>query len=410
MIRLRILAPAIVLFASLLQAAPIIVSQQGRGDFHGNDERPIQAAIDKAIKAGGGTILVESGTYEIKHGLVIKDAKRVALRGVDAESVILKLPPLSFAESSSDSAVGATEIAVSRVQGITPGMLLHLEAPGELDSFTKKPKPFVLATVKAIQNNSIALTEPLKFAIPAQTMIRDEHAPNLIEVRGASEDVLIEKLSLHGGRAAADPEIRGHAQLCAVFAAGPYDYTKGRTGAPVKGLMVRRCIIQHCFGRGVALYSVEDSFVENCSIHDTLDEAVDLDHFTAKCAVQNNRIARCNVGVELNDANDCFVEGNEMLACKTGINLWRWCKQEDINRRNVIYRNRFQDTEGNGIQIGKDTRENRIEENEIDTAGRNGISLSGDAQRLVKNMIRGAKMKPIAVNEGTHRIEANVTP
>ena len=402
-----------VLVASALAAAgaaPIIVSQGARGDFHGKDDTAIQAAIDKAIKAGGGQVLIMPGTYEITHGLRIKDAKQLALRGSGTEEVILKLPPLAFAVSAREVAAGATEIPTSKLQHLKSGTLLHIDAPGEVDAFTKKPKPYVLAVVSAVEGRMIKLKEPLKFPIPAEAMIRDERAPNLIEVRGASEGVLIEKLTLDGGATDADPVVHGHAQLCGVFAAGPYDYSKGPTGPPVKGLMIRRCSIQHCFGRGVAFYAVESGFVESCTIHDTQDEAVDIDHFSIKCAVQGNSIARCGVGVELNDASDCFVEGNEMLACATGVHLWRWCKQDDLNRRNAIYRNRFRDTVQNAIQIGRDTRDNRIEENEIDGAGRNGISLSGSSQIVVKNTIRSVKMKAIAVNEGTHKIEANATP
>ena len=46
-----------------------------------------------------------------------------------------------------------------------------------------------------------------------------------------------------------------------------------------------------------------------------------------------------------------------------------------------------------------------IEGNEIDGAGRNGVSLAGTGQIVRKNVIRGAGMKAIAVNEGEHTIE-----
>ena len=58
-----------------------------------------------------------------------------------------------------------------------------------------------------------------------------------------------------------------------------------------------------------------------------------------------------SVGVELNDANDCLVQNNDFRECVTGLNLWRWCKQEDLNKRNAIRGNLFQDTEQNAIQL-----------------------------------------------------------
>ena len=83
---------AFTIFSYHAQAAkPIIVSQDKRGDFQGTDDKPIQAAIDKAVKQGGGDILIRAGTYEIKHGIMLKDAQHIALRGGEKEGVILKL-------------------------------------------------------------------------------------------------------------------------------------------------------------------------------------------------------------------------------------------------------------------------------------------------------------------------------
>jgi Right handed beta helix region len=282
---------------------------------------------------------------------------------------------------------------------------LHIEADGEIDSFTKKPKPYVLAVVKAIEGNTILLKQPLKFPVPAKAFIRHADAPNLIEVRGASEGVRIEKLTLDGGRIDADPPVRGHAQLCGVFAAGPYSYEKGPTGPRVKDIAVARCIIRNCHGRGVALYSAEAPTVEDCTIMDTTDEAIDLDHFTIKAVVRHNHIARSLIGVELNDANDCIVSANEFRHCKTGINLWRWCKQPGLNEGNRIENNLFEDTAGNAIQIATGTARNSVIENEIIRSGRNGITLAGAGQIVKGNTISASKLKDLAINEGEHAIK-----
>lgn len=367
-------------------------------------EREIQSFIDEAIKAGGGEVVIPPGTHRIERGLMIKDAKNLRLIGLDAEACILKLPPLAFAETAADTPAGSDRIAISRRQNLKPGMQLHIEAAGEIDSFTKKPKPYVLAVVKAIESGMILLQQPLKFPVPAKALIRDANAPNLIEVRGASEGVRIEKLTLDGGRTAGDPPVRGHAQLCGVFAAGPYSYEKGPTGSRIKGVIISRCIIQNCHGRGVALYSVEGSQVSDCTIMDTTDEAVDLDHFTVQTTVRHNHIARCLIGVELNDASDCMVSANEFRNCGTGINLWRWCKQPGLNEGNRIESNLFRNSAGNAIQIAAGTARNRIAENEIIGSGRNGISLSGSGQIVAGNRISGSRMKNVAVIEGEHDV------
>ena len=258
--------------------------------------------------------------------------------------------------------------------------------------------------MKAVEKAAIQLEAALKFPVSAGTMIRHEDAPNLINISGASEDVRIEKLTLDGGRVASDPPIHGHAQLCGVFASGAYSYEKGPTGPQVKKLSISRCFIQNCHGRGIALYSVEGSEIDDCTIRDTSDEAIDFDHFTVKAIATHNHIARCLVGVELNDVNDCLVAGNEFRECGTGINLWRWCKQPGLNEGNLIVQNVFERTLGNAMQIATGTKGNTVAQNEISDSGKNGIILSGEAQILKSNKITGSGMKDILIQEGKHEL------
>ena len=369
-------------------------------------EEEIQRYIDKAIKAGGGEVVIPPGVHLIEHGLMIKDAKKLRIIGLDAEETVLKLPPVTYAIATGVTEVGATKISVKTQRGIKPGVRLKLECDGELDSFTKKPKPYHIAIVKMVEKDVIQLEAPLKFPIPDGTMIRHEDAPNLIEVRGASEDVRIEKLTLDGGRVDGDPPVRGHAQLCGVMASGAYSYEKGPTGPRVKNLNIKRCFIQNCHGRGIALYSVESAEIDDCTIRDTSDEAIDFDHFTVKAIATHNHIARSLIGVELNDATDCLVAGNDFRECTTGINLWRWCKQPGLNEGNIIAQNVFEKTKGNAVQIATGTQRNTIAQNQINGSGKNGIILAGEGQIVKSNQITGSGMKAIAINEGKHEIDA----
>ncbi len=54
---------------------------------------PIQQWIDDAIKAGGGVVTVPEGEHVLTQALVIHDAKKLALRGVDKERCVLKIAP-----------------------------------------------------------------------------------------------------------------------------------------------------------------------------------------------------------------------------------------------------------------------------------------------------------------------------
>lgn len=184
-----------------------------------------------------------------------------------------------------------------------------------------------------------------------------------------------------------DPAVAGHAQLCAVFAQGPYDYVKGPTGPPLLRVVVRDCTIRNCFGRGVAFYGVTNGVVERCTIEDTLDEAVDLDHFAVGCIVQHNAVTRCCVGVEMNDASECAVLRNRFEACGIGINLWRWCKQPDLNTRNVILENVFLGTKGNALQLAAGTAMNIVSRNQIRGSGGKAIVFAGDDYEMSGNEV-----------------------
>jgi len=52
---------------------------------------PLQQWIDEAIQAGGGVITIPEGEHILPAGLVLRNAKKLALRGVHKERCILKL-------------------------------------------------------------------------------------------------------------------------------------------------------------------------------------------------------------------------------------------------------------------------------------------------------------------------------
>jgi hypothetical protein len=387
----------------LIFAAALFITSLIRAE----SERDIQQRIDAAIRAGGGEVIIPAGVHRLERGLMLKDAKHVRLASAEPGKAILELGPLTFAEVSTSATAGASAIEVKNARNLILGMRLKIEADAEPDAFTGKPRPYVLAMLKAVNGSQLVLEAPLKFPVPAGTFIRHEDAPNLITVRGASEDVRIEGLVLDGGRRAGDPPVRGHTQLCGIFATGQYSYEKGPADPRVKGLHIAGCMIRNCFGRGIAFYAVQTSTIEDCVITGTNDEAIDLDHFTVQAIVRRNRAEECNVGVELNDANDCVVEENEFRGCGIGLNLWRWCKQPGLNEHNRIARNAFIASRGNGIQIATGTAANELIDNRITGAARNGISLAGAGQTVTGNRNSDVKLKPIVINEGEHTLRDN---
>lgn len=381
--RLLLACLAFVCTRSIAAAITVTIAQDGSGDFNGTNEKPILAAVAKVRAAGGGEIGIKRGTYVCAQSIVLKDAKKITFRGEPGAQ--LKLPPLQYALTKTETAAGATELPIQIEQGLTPGLRLRIMARGAVDSFSGQQKPSFYINLARVDGDRLVLAKPLEFSVPAGTQIMNEDAPNLIEVRGASEDIVFEDLIIDGGRIATDPPIPGHAQLCGIFAQGAYDYVKGPTGPPMQRLVVRDCTIRNCFGRAVAFYSVKDPVVERCTIEDIVDEAIDLDHFVVGARVTENAVARGRIGVELNDANDSEVARNSFTACGTGINLWRWCKQPDLNTRNRIVDNFFTDIKGHGMSFGAGTFANIVRGNRLQKLGGRSIALNGDDYEVSGN-------------------------
>ena len=395
------------LLASLAQAGgPVFTVTNGdAGPFSGKDHRPLQAAIDQARKQGGGEIAIGRGEYLIGQSLKISNAGHLSFRG--EEGAVLRLPPLPHAKVAEAAESGATSVRVDRTDRFEPGMVLHFVAPGKVHPFTGKPEPYVLAKIERVESGVFVLQRPLEFPLPAGTTVYREGAPNVFAISGGCEDITIERLTLDGGRGRNDPAISGHVIGCGILAEGRYKYEEGPLGPPVRGLAIRDCVIRGCYGRGVALYSVVDSTIERCTIEDTVDEAIDFDHFAVRCRAVDNRIVRCQVGVEMNDANDCLVENNRFDSCRVGINLWRWCRQPELNVRNRIVENRFSDTAGSVVLLRAGTASNVIEGNIISGCLGNGIVVEGTNQTVVNNQIRGARKEALVVKGDGHVVRGN---
>ncbi|MBL9116568.1 MAG: right-handed parallel beta-helix repeat-containing protein [Verrucomicrobiaceae bacterium] len=367
----------------------------------------LASEVAKANAAGGGEVVVPPGVHILPTGLKLHDVKGITIVGFDRDQCVLQLPPAVHGKVALPAAGGEQVLVLDAAKGISPGMTLRIEADGDMDPFTGKPKPYVLAKVSKTTGTRVSLEGILKHPIPAGAIVRDENAPNLIEITGKSENIHLRKLSLDGGMAPDGPELRGHAQLCGVMVQGKYSYENGPTEQGPKGVKVTDCIIRNCYGRGIAFYSATDCVVETCTIMDTQDEAIDLDHFVRGTIIKDNHIARCRVGVEVNDASACAIAFNEIRNCGTGLHVWRWCKQPGLNEKNQMIGNSLTKIAGHGIQLGTGSTDNLVAENDIDGCGKSGITIYGRNQKVVKNRITQTNFKAIAIGEAeeTHTIE-----
>jgi parallel beta-helix repeat protein len=162
----------------------------------------------------------------------------------------------------------------------------------------------------------------------------DKTALPLLEVQGKSQAVRLRKLTLEGG----------------IWVHGSYHEETGPTGPQPKDIEINDCIFRNCPGQGITFTSAEQCKVHACTIMDTQDVAIRLKHFSQNITVTDNHIARCRVGVELTDTNDCTVAYNEIRQCETGLHLRQQSKLPKLNQNNKLVGNAFTKMSGNDIK------------------------------------------------------------
>jgi len=258
----------------------------------------IQSFIDQAIKAGGGEIVVPPGTHVLTRALQLKGAAKTRLIGLDAETCVLKLAPVVYAESAAETLAGADRIAISRQRGIAPGIKLRL------------PETDQSIQVKSIEDNALILTAPLKSTLLEKSLLVSEVLPDIIEISGNSEGLTIEKLTLDGGRLNEDPTLQRNSGLSGIVA------TSGS-----KHIFISRCIFQNFHGSGMALPGADECLVQDSTFMDITAQAIDLGIAAKKCTIQHNHITRSGAAIQFNEATDTTISGNEIRQCAAAISI-----------------------------------------------------------------------------------------
>ncbi len=118
--------------------------------------------------------------------------------------------------------------------------------------------------------------------------------PAVIEIRGESETVEMAGLTLQGG------------------------------GIRVQGgkdIQVRDCLLEHSGHAGVEFLGSTESGVQRCSLRDGSGPALRVAAGAQQIELRGNQIARCAVGIELDQATACGVIGNEIRGAQTAVRV-----------------------------------------------------------------------------------------
>jgi hypothetical protein len=261
----------------------------------------LQGFIHEASKAGGGEVVIPPGTHILPQGLLMENAAKVRLIGLDAETCILKLPPVAYAELAENASAEADRLVLGKQRGLVKGMKLILPAEGD-DQFIE---------IKSIESGVVVLVSPLKSALPAKTWLKAQ-AGSLLTLRGNCEGLSIEKLTLDGGRTPADPTFAESGDNGLVQASGTEK-------ARLNRIALSRCIVQNTHGSGVIWKAVEGSIIEDCTFMDIAGPAIVLGPLTRKCLVRHNLFSRALKCVLLLEAAECEMTANERHDCVSGL-------------------------------------------------------------------------------------------
>ncbi len=360
------------LLASSGLAQAIEVHRDGTGEFSGDDDRPIQAALER-LRGKGGVVLVGPGIYIVRRSLQVPTG--ATLRGTDG--AVLRMPsPTTTTESAP---AGAKALARADVAELAPETWVQILPPVGQELFPDGVTPSLdLVRMSKVGAGRVELVEPLSVAIPRGSRVGYAH--KLVQV-AQTGDVVIENLTFDGGALAEIP-MPGHHQRSAIWASARFGFGEDRLGPPGEKVFVRHCVFKNWYGRGVAFYHVVDSAVEGCRFETIYDEAIDFDHFCERDRATGNEIENAVWGIVMNDASRCTVEFNRISKCEVGIFGW-WFERtplERINEENVIRFNFVRDCTKAPIHLAKACSRNRVEQNFVE-----GTILVEETDNLVEN-------------------------
>ena len=330
----------------------IVVSQDGKGEFSGKDEKPILAAIKKAGKEGG-TIQILPGEYLIRRGLRL--TSNLTIKGT--KQTVLKLAsPVIVTEAAKQ---GQDFIVVDNASELAPDTCIEICPPAGMKTFPGGEKKTHRVEIREIEQGKLFLSAQLPHVVPEKSRVG--YWSNIFFVGGSDKNIRLENLVLDGGLKKG-VSMPGHCQRCALLAHGIWSYKDGPTAPPIENVQVVQCHIRNCYGRAVATYSVVRGKVKDCLIEDVDDEGIDLDHFCYHCEVINNTVKRSGTGVTINDGSYCTIQDNRFENCGVGVTMWWWhqCPQENLNVENVIKNNVITAPRGAGISLGRKCLRNKI--------------------------------------------------
>lgn len=391
---------------------PITVTVgQTSGDFVGNDDKILQAAVDYVTNLGGGTILIGPGIYTMRNSLFPRPRVKIIGSG---ESTILRKTATFSSKVIRESDWFEYCVQVENSEGFTVGGGIALNED------KKDAQKALFYTITAIDNNILFLDKLtgedfwMEGGARASTRYSIIYALNV-------DDVCIENLVLDGNREeneylngnyggavfmqccnrwtfknVVERDFNGDGysfQICDDIHFEDCSSLNNATLGFHPGSGSQRPVFKKCISKGNAqgffwCWGVCDGIAEDCIASENRRFGVnfghrDTDNIIRNCTIEKNG----EIGVlfrkepneyRLGDRNiidSCVIRDNGQTGTGIGVDI-QW-KTSDITIRNCLFENTINGSQKTGIRISPEAMRISLDKNTF-----KGIPVKIEDQRV----------------------------
>jgi len=312
------------------QGATMETVTVGQGKYRGTTNALIQRAVDAMASAGGGTVVVSPGVYEMRDALHLRSGVRV----VGRDGAVLRKAPSAESRIPAFLGYGHYELVVAEPDKFPVGTGVHVLDTGAGGFYT------TVATVVARQGDRLFINRMLNHDYHARKTGRVVSVYPLVEAEDV-HDAAVENLTLDG---------RADQQSMAL---------NGCRGGGVflirsRRVALRRIEVANYRGDAVSFQQCTDILVEGCHLHHNAGSGLHPGSGSVRYVMQDNRV----------HANG-------------GCGLY-YCLR---TTHSICRRNAFRANAREGISIGERDTDHRIEDNTVVDNRKEGLLWRGFVYR-----------------------------
>jgi hypothetical protein len=329
-----------------------------KADLAGTGQRVLQAAVDYVARLGGGTVLVQPGTYRLRNAVYLQSKVRLAGRG--ANTVLIKEPSVTT-RLAEDSDWYDQEITLVDPTGFEVGDGVCLRARNS----DTGANVVVKRTLVARKGNRFKLDRALRENF---WKLGNATVSTLFPILSGDllSDVTIENLVLDGDKAR-NENLDGNYAGCIFLQDCSRITIRGVQARNYNGdgiswqvchdVLVDNCISEHHTGLGLHPGSgSQRSIIRNCQLVDN-DIGIFFCWGVKYGLAEGNQIVHNRIGISIGHRDtDNVVVNNDILSSREVGVLFRPERGQDFaGHRNRIVGNRIADsgpTNGIAIDVG----------------------------------------------------------